>query len=144
MEGGARYDSTHKYWGLAVKAVETDYPKSTPSELCELWDMIDAWDAQEAAHQARQAAGLEPPDDYPMIAEESPPGGDEEVQATAQRLCGLLKYHYDDKWRRLGKLIQATVLGGTALHIGHPLPTLQNGTSGSSSRSSTGGLRSGR
>jgi hypothetical protein len=107
MEGDTKYDSTHKYWELAIETcAELD-----PVDVCATWDMADAWDAEDAAHRARQCAGLEPPDDYPMIADELPPEGAEELQEAAERLCGMLQYHYDDKCRRLGKLIQATILG---------------------------------
>jgi hypothetical protein len=54
-----KYDSSHKYWELAVEEAETD-PQYEPSELCKLWDMLDAFDER----KERQAAGLEAPDPY--------------------------------------------------------------------------------
>jgi hypothetical protein len=112
MEGGTRYDSTHKYWEEAIETVKA-HPQYEPSELCDLWDMLDEWDAAEMERRARQAAGLEPPDNYCMIKEQPPPGfaDPEEVQRVAKELCQMLEESVNDEWRQLGELIRAKILG---------------------------------
>jgi hypothetical protein len=64
-------------------------------------------------HLARQAAGLEPPDNYRMTKEIMPPPIDGEVERVAEKLCRLLEESasLSDEWRRLGKQIRATILG---------------------------------
>jgi hypothetical protein len=109
MEDGMKYDSTHKYWALAVERID---PGEDPSELCRVCDILDESDARQAEHRARQAAGLEPPDPY--IEEDMPPLPDpdpEEVKEVADRLCWLLKGSQNEELQRLGKQIRTTIWG---------------------------------
>jgi hypothetical protein len=108
MADDVKYDSTHKYWEDAVKEVETA-PHLDPSKLCECWDMLENWEAQREEHRARQAAGLEPPDDFLMIQEQMPPVPIEEYQKEAEKLCRMLKESPFDKFQRLGEEIRAVL-----------------------------------
>src|SRR6266853_904465 len=108
MDSDTKYDSTHKYW---EQAVVEQTPQCTPSGLCEFWDWLDNFDAREEEHRARQAAGLEPPDNYIKSLEQMPPVPREEVQKTAEPLCRLLEESENEEWQRLSKLIRATICG---------------------------------
>ena len=68
--------------------------------------------ARQEEHRARQAAGLEPPDNYiEGPREQMPPLPREEVQKIAEPLCQLFEESQNDEWQRLAELIRATISG---------------------------------